>query len=232
MTQRTAPYTGALQTSIAGEQIALLPERAMLWERQRLLLIADPHFGKAQTFRAAGIAAPERSHAADLARLSALIERTGIERLVVLGDLLHSRSGVGDAVLDALTIWRGTHRSLTVTLVRGNHDRSAGDPPASLEIDCVDPGLRIGPFALHHEPEHASADAYSLCGHIHPGVQLGGSGRLGRKTGAKFPAFVMHARSAILPAFGRFTGLATVRPEPGDRLGVIADGEVIGMTVR
>src|SRR5690606_18769940 len=118
------------------------------WDRERTLFIADPHFGKAQTFRSAGIAAPERSHGADLVILTELIEQTGADRLVILGDLLHSRSGVRQTVLDALAGWRSRHQALDLLLVRSNHDRSSGDPPDTLRITCVDPGERLGPFSL------------------------------------------------------------------------------------
>src|SRR5262249_50769057 len=40
---------------IAGERVTLLAERAAYWQRTRTLLVADTHFGKAATFRAAGI---------------------------------------------------------------------------------------------------------------------------------------------------------------------------------
>ena len=44
--------------SVAGEQLLLLGERAVYWERTRTLFVADPHFGKAAAFRAA-----DRRHA-------------------------------------------------------------------------------------------------------------------------------------------------------------------------
>lgn len=229
MTLPRTETAGSIGIAVAGEDLRLLPERAVYWPRERTLFIADPHFGKAQTFRSAGIAAPERSHSADLETLSLLIEHADAASLVVLGDLLHSRSGVRDSVIDALGSWRTRHRSLAVTLVRGNHDRSAGDPPKQLNMKCVSPGERRGPFELVHEPDKASGNGYALSGHLHPGVQLGGSGGLGRKTAAKLPAFVFGANCAVLPAFGRFTGLAGVRPAEGDRLAVIADGEVIAL---
>ncbi|MFI4853992.1 MAG: ligase-associated DNA damage response endonuclease PdeM [Phycisphaerales bacterium JB065] len=237
MMQPTAPNTADIPTrsislEVAGESLQLFPQRAICWEAQHTLFIADPHFGKAQTFRSAGIAAPERSHDADLTILTELINQTRSKRLIVLGDLLHARSGVRKPVLDALASWREQHPSLEILLVRGNHDRSSGDPPDALRITCVDPGHRLGPFTLLHEPDEIASDGYALCGHIHPGLQLGGSGGLGRKTGAKFPAFVFGERQAILPAFGRFTGLASIRPCPGDRIAVIADSEVIAITPR
>ncbi len=227
MTTPGALPAGSSTIEIAGEKLTILPQRAVLWERERTLLIADPHFGKAQTFRSAGIAAPERSHEADLAILSGLITSCSVDRLIVLGDLLHARSGVRQSVVHALRAWRERHSQLDVVLVRGNHDRSAGDPPDQLRFCCVNPGERAGPFELRHEPGEVVDDAYALAGHIHPGIQLGGHRGLGRKTAVRFPAFVFGTHEAILPAFGGMTGLAIVRPQPGDRIAIIADGEVI-----
>jgi uncharacterized protein len=229
MTAPSVSITGSTSIEITGESLVLLPQRAVLWEREKTLFIADPHFGKAQTFRSAGIAAPERSHDADLAILSGLISACGVDRLIVLGDLLHCRSGVREPVVRSLCAWRERHQSIEAVLVRGNHDRSAGDPPCELGFRCVDAGEHLGPFELRHEPVENPQSGYALAGHIHPGVRLGGSGGFGRKTAARFPAFVFGTRQAILPAFGGMTGLAMVRPQSGDRVAIIADGEVIDL---
>ena len=47
---------GVLEIEWAGEKLVLLPERAIWWAREKTLFIADPHFGKASTFRSAGLA--------------------------------------------------------------------------------------------------------------------------------------------------------------------------------
>jgi len=234
MVRSPMPVSSNVEIEAAGECLKLLPDRAVLWEAARTLFIADPHFGKAQTFRSAGIAAPERSHAADLDTLGRLIASTGAERLIVLGDLLHARSGVREAVVRSLMDWRGAHRELQITLVRGNHDRSAGDPPDELLIACVDPEEALGPFALLHEPrDHPeSGIGYGLAGHVHPGVRLQTGPNARSSHGARFPAFIFGERQAIIPAFGRFTGLGMVRPNTADRVAIIADGEVIMVGVR
>ena len=46
-----------------------------------------------------------------------------------------------------------------MTLIRGNHDKRAGDPPASLNIRVVPEPLLLGPFALQHEPDPSSGVA-------------------------------------------------------------------------
>ena len=78
---------------IAGEQLVLLPERAAYWRRVQTLLVADPHFGKAAAFRAAGVPVPRGTTTGSLARLDAALARTGATRIVFLGDFLHARVG-------------------------------------------------------------------------------------------------------------------------------------------
>jgi hypothetical protein len=41
------------------------------------------------------------------------------------------------------------------------------------------------------------------------------------------PCFVIGKNAALIPAFGSFTALGTVQPEPGDRVFVIAGDEVL-----
>jgi metallophosphoesterase superfamily enzyme len=107
-------------------------------------------------------------------------------------------------------------------LVRGNHDRGAGDPPAELGIRCVDPPLEEAPFVYLHHPEEQPG-GYALAGHLHPAVRLAGAGRQRER----LPCFLFGARVGILPAFGDFTGSAEARPAPGDRVFVVAGEEVV-----
>ncbi|NUR18637.1 MAG: DEAD/DEAH box helicase, partial [Gemmatimonadaceae bacterium] len=55
--------------SVRGEELVLLPERAAYWPARTTLLVADAHFGKAATFRAAAIPVPAGTTDATLGRL-------------------------------------------------------------------------------------------------------------------------------------------------------------------
>lgn len=206
---------------LAGERVALLPERALFRPATGELLVADPHWGKAATFRAAAIAVPGGTTAEGLARLEAALDRCGADRVVFLGDLFHARQGKSPATLAELRRWRDRHPGLRLALVRGNHDRHAGDPPPELGIDCADPPVGAGVFAYAHHPVE-TAGRYTLAGHLHPAVVLRGPGRLRER----LPCFLLGREVGVLPAFGAFTGLADVLPEPGGRVFVVADGEV------
>lgn len=208
---------------VAGTQLQLHPQRAAFWPGARTLIVADPHFGKAATFRAAGLFVPEATTQGTLAKLDALISVTAPQRLVFLGDFLHAKDGRHPDTLAALNGWRDAHGSLEMVIVRGNHDRHAGDPPRELRMRCVDAPMLEGPFAFTHHPTTV-AGSYVLAGHIHPAARLSGAGRQHER----LPCFWFREAQAIFPAFGEFTGLADVWPEERDRVYVVAGDEVVG----
>ncbi len=216
-----------IKTEVQGEELWLLPERAVYWPRGRALIIADPHFGKAATFRAAGIPVPGGTTAEMLRRLDAALDGSGAARLLVLGDLLHARAGRAPRTLELVAAWRAARPALRLTLIRGNHDRRAGDPPADWAVECLDAPVIEPPFVWLHEPlaaDHGplTTDHYPLAGHVHPAVALGGGARA-----LTLPCFYFGRDYALLPAFGEFTGTAVVRPRAGERVIVLADGEII-----
>jgi DNA ligase-associated metallophosphoesterase len=214
----TSPAQRAACTvDLAGETVTLLAGRALHWPRESLLVIADPHFGKAATFRAHGIPVPGGTTADTLARLTALLARTGARRLLVLGDFLHHRTGRTTATFDALAAWRDRHRAVDVALVPGNHDAHAGAPPASLDIASHAGGLDAGPFRFAHEPARVRG-RHVVAGHVHPAVVVSG-----RRESVRLACFLAGPDGTVLPAFGAFTGSCVVRPGPRDRVFVIAD---------
>ena len=213
-----------MQITLAGENVRLLPERALFWERANTLLIADPHWGKAATFRANALPVPDPG-ADDLLRLDRVLTQTAATRLIFLGDLLHAKAGRTESGLNEFAAWRAKHPTLEITLVRGNHDKRAGDPPENWRVRCVDAPYHAAPFILLHEPAIIDG-AYTLAGHIHPGAVLTGRGR----QTLKLPCFWFGARGGVLPAFGSFTGSAGIRPLPGDRVFVTTERAVVDIT--
>jgi uncharacterized protein len=194
----------------------------MFWPRAETLLIADAHFGKAASFRASGVPVPRGTTADALARVDTLLDRTSARRIVFLGDFLHAKEGRAPNTVWAIAEWRARHPHIEMTLVRGNHDRRAGDPPAEIRIECVDAPLQEGPFAFAHHPR-AVAGAYALAGHLHPAVVLKGPARQRER----LACFWLGAEVGVLPAFGDFTGVAEVTPAEGDRVFVIAGESVV-----
>lgn len=205
----------------AGEAVDLLPERALWWPARGLLFLADLHIGKAATYRALGQPVPGGTTQENLARLDTLIARHAPSGIVFLGDFLHAAQARTPQVLATLDAWRARHAGLALTLVRGNHDSRAGDPPAALGIEVVDEPHRIGPFACCHHPQ-THPGLFVLAGHVHPVCGLSGPGR----DRMRLPCFVQDGEQAILPAFGEFTGGWHVPPGGGRRFHAVGGGAV------
>ena len=218
-----------LRIKLAGDDIVLHPSGAALLASQRTLLVADAHFGKAVSFRKLGVPVPSGTTAETLSILSKAMNDTGAERIVFLGDFLHSKRSHAAGTLDAIHAWREEHAHVDITLVRGNHDDRAGDPPQHFRFDVVDGPIDLGPFALAHHPEPVEG-RYVIAGHWHPCISVGGRvfDRL------RLPCFWFGDDSGaqprqsvgVLPAFGSFTGMHRIEPREGDRIYPIADDVV------
>jgi DNA ligase-associated metallophosphoesterase len=207
---------------VGGHPLTLLSEKAAFLDDERTLLVADAHIGKAVSFRRWGVPVPHGTTHETLALLTSLVERLAARRIVFLGDFLHSPRSHAAGTLETLARWRQRHMGLALTLVRGNHDDRAGDPPASLGFEVVDEPLKLGGLALcHHPAPHAGR--YTLAGHVHPCVTLGGRAH----DTLRLPCFRFGREVGVLPAFGSFTGMHPIRPADDDRIFAIADDHVV-----
>ncbi|QOL47788.1 ligase-associated DNA damage response endonuclease PdeM [Massilia litorea] len=209
---------------VAGERLLLLPEKAVYWPAQDMLIIADIHFGKAASFRAQGIPVPRGTTTENLMALDALIDAHGARHVVFLGDFLHARAAHASSTQQAMLAWRRRRHALRLTLVRGNHDKHAGDPAAALGIELVDEPHAVGPFAFCHHPDLdlcMGSGSYALAGHVHPAWVLAT-----RFDALRLPCFVVGTERMILPSFGSFTGGHVVTREPGDAI-FVTSGEAV-----
>jgi DNA ligase-associated metallophosphoesterase len=213
--------------TLHGETLHLLPERAAYWPRTETLFVADVHLGKVPSFQADTLSSSALHVQNDLQRLSLAAKRTQAQKLIILGDLLHTDVSRHRHLIDTVSQWRDKHPDLKIILIRGNHDRHAGDPPSEWNITPVD-GPTLGPvFILQHEPEVPSQPgAYALAGHLHPAVRLYGAG----KQSMKLPCFWFREQIGVLPAFSGFTRGRTFHPMAADRVFVATHREVIEVT--
>ncbi len=210
-----------LSLTLAGERLTLLPERAVFQPAKSTVFIADVHLGKAEAFRVHAIPLPDQTTSADLSRLSRLLQRTHASRLVILGDLIHSRSGHTDRVIAEFTTWRSTHAEIEFVLVQGNHDRFARIP-ADWQIRTLKAPVISAPFVWLHQPA-LSDEGFTLAGHLHPAYRLSGKGR----QQLKLPCFWRQPGMLVLPAFGSFIDSASIRPSADDRVYVVAGDDVL-----
>jgi len=217
----TTSLQAAAQVRIGGATWILSAQRAAFWCERRWLVVADVHFGKAATFRALGVPVPHGTTADSLARLSQLIDRMQPSTVVFLGDLFHAREAHATPTLAALYEWREQY-PLDLVLVEGNHDRKAGAPPAALRIHCEADAWQVGNFAFCHYPRFVY-DACAFAGHLHPAIRLAGRA----DDSVRLPCFWLRDGLTVLPAFGAFTGGATIEREEGDRVLAVAGDRVV-----
>lgn len=175
------------------------------------LFAADIHLGKAASFRKLGVPVPAGTTEENLKRLTSAISLFKPERLFVLGDFIHAESSHSPELSDKLQGWRSHHRQLELFLIRGNHDKKAGDPEAALGIQALDEPYRLGGLALCHHPK--TLDGFTvLAGHTHPAVVLKGKGR----NRMRLPCFHVQPGAITFPSFGSFTGSYTITPQAGE----------------
>ncbi|WP_250630672.1 ligase-associated DNA damage response endonuclease PdeM [Rhodoflexus caldus] len=205
--------------SLLGQNFHLLPEKAIFWEEEQTLILSDIHLGKAGHFRKSGFAIPQGVHLHDLVTLESIIERWQPAKVLIIGDLFHSE---WNAEWLLFSDWLEQFTSVRWVLVKGNHDIL---PAAAYRLSClqiVADKWESYPFVFTHEPVEPAGEWYNISGHIHPAVRLTGRGR----QHLVLPCFYFGCRNGILPAFGKFTGMATIQAKTGDTVFVISAGGV------
>jgi DNA ligase-associated metallophosphoesterase len=207
-----------LSINLAGAELYLLADKAIYYPAERCLLIADAHFGKAAAYRKLGQPVPHGTTENNLQRLDALLATWPCDRLIFLGDFLHAPESHAAGTLGTLAKWRARHVALGITLIRGNHDKRAGDPPEHLNIDVVTEPLLLEPFALQHEPDPHPTH-HVLAGHVHPAYRLYGKGR----QRLRLACFYVQKSLTLLPAFGAFTGGMNIERAHESRIFVVGD---------
>jgi DNA ligase-associated metallophosphoesterase len=205
---------------LRGEELWLLPQKAIYWPAKRCLFIADTHFGKVGHFRKNGIGLPDKAAFKNLQRLADLLTQSRPKAVYFLGDLFHSE--LNAEWLYFKEVLRKFPES-EFHLVAGNHDILHHLSYQNAGLQYHKEGLALGPFWLSHHPLNAPEGAYNLAGHLHPGVRLKGQG----KQNLRLPCFYFQKEGAILPAFGEFTGLSHVSPEKGETIFVVTTKAVV-----
>lgn len=210
-----------MEVDLLHEKVILMPEKAIWFESRKLLLVADLHFGKINHFRKSGIPVPAKANDKNTELLINLLNHTKAERLIFLGDLFHSHYNEEWEVVGQI---RKHFAACSFELVLGNHDILSALQYERHSMIVYPAELRVGNFVFTHEPlETVPEGLYNLSGHLHPGVQLRGTG----KQSMTLPCFYFGKHQGILPAFGSFTGLARVSPKKEERIFIIANDQII-----
>lgn len=168
-----------------------LDGRGALWiPADRILVVADLHWGYAAAHRARGNLLPAWGDDEIEQRLDSLVRDHDPAEMIWLGDIVHAAEGAGRAE----RYLRATR--VPVTLLAGNHDRRW---IREAETFSFARALQRGGFYFHHgDQEHAvPAGAIEVVGHHHPALLCGDQAG----TRVKVRALIARASRVVLPAF-------------------------------
>lgn len=204
MTHHDFPFHGQTLTARASG--------VLWWAAERVLVVGDLHFGKAQrAARRGGGLLPPYEMRETLARLDAEIAATEPATVVALGDSFDDPEAEA-RMLEPDALWLSRLMAgRSWVWVAGNHDPGPVETGGTLVA-----AWRRGPLVFRHV---ATADSAEISAHYHPKVRMAGQGR---------PCFLIDADRVILPAFGAYTGGLDARRAP--LAGLMGPGAVAVMT--
>lgn len=206
-----------MKIQILQQNFQFHPSGIAFWEEQQLLLIADVHLGKISHFRKHGSAVPQNAVLQNFDKLTEMVKKFQPKNICFLGDLFHSAKNAEWGLFEKWV----EEQTAKVSLILGNHDIISPLLFENMGVRVFQE-LYIGKFKLTHHPEVQEA-YFNICGHIHPGYRLTGLA----KQHLKLKCFFRSKHQLILPAFGEFTGVFLMKPEPQDQIFVCAGTVVL-----
>lgn len=206
---------------IANQHFLITADRTIFWEEKKALILSDLHLGKSGHFRKNGIGIPQNMFQEDMQRLMHNIQHFKAEQLIIVGDLFHSHNNKEH---DLFLKWRHDVPYVAIHLILGNHDILAKDWYGQANIQLHHKILVKDGFVFTHDMDSITIEdgLYYFSGHIHPGVVMRGVG----KQVLRFPCFYFSSSQAILPAFGRFTGIHPIEANKEDNVFVLAENSI------
>lgn len=212
------------------DALPLFGERALHLPRGGAVVVGDLHVGLETDLRQAGVHLPSQTERMRT-RLLKLLDETGANRLLVIGDLKHRIPYSTRQEIRELPRFFEDFPA-HVELVPGNHDV---DLEGLLDVE-VHPaeGIRVGDVGLLHghawpSEEVMAARTVVTC-HNHPAVML--VDELGHRhkepvwvrapfadaARERYPRLPPDARLIVMPAFNELTGGTAFNAKEGERL--------------
>lgn len=163
-----------------------LDSRLAVWfAPERVLAVADPHWGYAASHRARGNLLPDWGDEVIASTLASLLRDYSPAEMIWVGDVVHAAEGA-DAVGRYLAA-----APVRITVLAGNHDRRWTGA-----AQCT---TTRGRYFFHHGDveRETPQGCIAVIGHHHPAAIFSD----GAGGSVKLPALVADAERLILPAF-------------------------------
>jgi uncharacterized protein len=212
-------FATPMEIRLKDHRLSLLPQKAIHFPDEKLLVISDLHLGKINHFRRSGIPVPLKANDQNTETLIHLLGEVKPEQVIFLGDLFHSHYNDEWEVMGQVM---RHYKTISYHLVQGNHDIMSDHQYERHGLKVHDQ-IKMNSIVFTHHPTEVLNEEFNIAGHIHPGVLLTGKGR----QALTLPCFYFSQRLGLMPAFGAFTGLARIQVKKDDRVFVIADGKIM-----
>jgi hypothetical protein len=203
---------GSAQFKLAGG-VVLDARRAMWFESERVLAVADLHLGYAWAHRLSGQLMPITPANDTLERLTELQRDYEPDEIVVLGDIVHRAMALPVLEEEMRELFNALSPHSRLMFLAGNHDRDLQSvlkewllPIELLPSRQIDGHLLVHGDAATEQPVQGRI----VMGHEHPAISIGD----GVTTSEKCPCFLVSDSVMVLPAFSRWAAGTNVRVYP------------------
>jgi hypothetical protein len=227
------PPTGTLPITLCSQELWLLPSRALLWPRLRLMVLAGLQIGQAVPDEHQVGA---RTKSVDAQRFLRLIERFQPQRIVVLGPVFRGREHQATGAFKSVLVdWARRTFSGQLDVVRSDVEKSTSSlrrhgPTPRLPQKTTDlhPSrwtnkLQIGPFSFREWCEHGGPDTTAGASFVIAAQR--GEGRQAASHTTDHPHFCLLEDCLLLAPFSDKASHAHKAECRGQRAAII-DGKV------
>lgn len=181
--------------TFSGASLRALPQGALYWPCEGVLVVSDLHLGKSERIaRRGGSLLPPYETIETLRRLDTVIEGCGPKTVICLGDSFDDLAAGQDLPQEICEWLLRLQEGRRWVWIEGNHD------PGPLALGGSHLAeLTIATLIFRHIA--APSATHEISGHYHPKARLTLRGRHIAR-----PCFVVDENRLILPAFGAYTG--------------------------
>lgn len=201
---------------VHGERFILHPKRALFWPNQNLLVAADLHLGKNETFFFGSEQNSPNDQWRELLELEEIATRFSAQHIMFLGDFLHSPHGLTEHIVQDFSDFL-LRADQQVTLIPSNRDKAAlrllGAMFPKMEVLYQ---WQIEDFIFQHQPPERTpvrTREFFWCGHLNP-------------MSDDLACFVVDEEVGVLPAYSPLKDGNEVSAAVGRRI-FAADGESV-----
>ena len=178
--------------------LEMFPSRSLFVHKTKELLISDIHLGKGEYFQQKGIPLTNEGDKSNFDRLYTLIDEFNPNKLIILGDLFHSKYALNRNLKNNFEELSNYYKK-KIILIEGNHDKGCLlNGIVYLKSKC---SLNL---IYSHEPLNVTQkNILNICGHYHPKFLLKD---FKDRISLRCFALDKHNNNLYLPAFGDLTG--------------------------